>query len=126
MDNKNWEEIATHILEKEKILKVCNYPEPISVLVTWKNGVYIGSIQYTASEFSDEIVMLSKSTSKLPNDLVSAIRKLDEKRLELCADASLDLDGRQHILRRVENRLVSMNPQQTEYMMEHLPSIYEI
>lgn len=126
MDNTNWEEIAREILEKEKLLKSCNYPAPISILVKWKNNTYIGSIQKIVPEFSKEIVLLSKSTYKLPYELVSAIRKLDNDRLELYADDSLDLDGRQHVLRIVENRLVLMDHQQTEYIMRNLPNICEI
>jgi hypothetical protein len=126
MDYVNWEEVAKNILEQEKILKTCNYPAPISVLLTWREDVYIGSIQDAAPGFSDEIVVLSKSTYRLPGDLVSAIRKLDEKRLELAADESLDLDGRQHILRRVGNVLIYMTSEQLKYMTEHLPNIIEI
>lgn len=126
MDNINLEDIAKNILEKEKILKACNYPAPIHVLITWKDCVYIGSIQDVVPEFSDEIVLLSKSSYKLPDNLVNAIRKLDDKRLELGADESLDLNGRQHVLRRVENRLVFMTSEQTEHIVEHLPNIHEI
>lgn len=75
----NWEDMAIHILEQEKILKICNHPAPTPVLITWSSNVYIGSIQEAAPEFSDEIVVLSKSTYTLPGDLVNAIRKLDEK-----------------------------------------------
>lgn len=126
MENINWEEIAKGILEKEEMLKTCNYPTPISILIAWNGGIYIGSIQNVAPELSDEIVILSKSSYKLPNDLVKEIRKLDDKRLELCADESLDLNGRLHILRRVENRLIHMAPEQIKHMIEHLPNIHEI
>jgi hypothetical protein len=126
MEEKNWEGIAKEILEKEKILKICNHPAPISVLITWKKNFYIGSIQEVASEFSDEIVLLSKSTYKLPDELVVALRKLDDERLELDAEDNLDLEGRQHVLRRLENRLVYMTNEQTKYMIKHLPNICEI
>ena len=126
MENADWEEVAKDILEQEKILKTCNYPAPISVLIIWNEGVYIGSIQDAAPGFSDEIVLLSKSSAKLPNDLVNAIRKLDEKRLELVAEDSLDLCGRQHVLRRLENRLVYMTSEQTKHMVENMPNIIEI
>lgn len=126
MSNIDWEVIAENLLEQEKMLSVYNFPKPISVLVTWKNGVYIGSIQIVAPRFSEEIVVLSKSTDKLPEDLVNAIRKLDDKRVELVADDSLDLCGRQHILRRLEDKLVQMTFEQTRYMTEHLPKVVEI
>lgn len=126
MDNMNWDKIAKDILEQEKILKTCNYPAPTFVLVTWNGGVYIGSIQEVAPEFSDEIVVLSKSSCELHSDLVSTIRKLEENRLELVAEDSLDLVGRQHVLRRLEDKLTYMTSEQTKYMAEHLPNIYEI
>ena len=126
MDNVNWEEVAKNILEQEKLLKTCNHPASISVLLTWREDVYIGSIQAAAPGFSDEIVVLSKSTYRLPGGLVSAIRKLDEKRLELTTDENLDLDGRQHVLRRVGNMLIYMTSEQLKYMTEHLPNIIEI
>jgi hypothetical protein len=126
MENVNWEEVAGYILGQEKILKTLNFPAPISVLVTWNGDIYLGSIQKVALEFSDEIVVLSKTTHRLPNDLVSAIRKLDTGRLDLVAEDSLDLDGRQHILRIVGNELVYMTHEQTKYITENIPNICEI
>ena len=126
MHTTDWEKAAIYILEQEKVMNVFNCPESVGVVIKWKDDIYIGSIQEIVPEFSKEIVLLSKSTNKLPDGLVNAIRKLDEKRLELDADKSLDLKGRQHILRRIENRLVLMNSQQTEYMMKNLPKVFEI
>lgn len=126
MHTTDWEKAAIYILEQEKVMNAFNCPESVGVVIKWKDDIYIGSIQEIVPEFSKEIILLSKSTNKLPDDLVKAIRKLDEKRLELYADESLDLDGRQHILRRVENRLILMDSQQTEYMMKNLPKVCEI
>lgn len=121
-----WEEMAKYLLEQEKRLKPFNYPTPTSVLVTWNGAVYIGSIQEVAPEFSDEIVLLSKSSCGLHSDLVNMIRKLDKDRLELLADNSLDLNGRKRILRRLGNRLLPMNSEQKKYMAENMPKIIEI
>jgi hypothetical protein len=126
MENVNWEDLVTHILESEKALVARNYPPPAPALLTWKHDVYLGSIQEVAPSISGEIVLLSKSTYKLHCDLVTVIRKLDKKRLELVADESLDLSGRQHVLRRLENTLVYMTSEQTEYMTNNLPDIMEI
>lgn len=126
MNNINLEDVAKSILRQEELLKPANYPKSTGAIIEWKDDMYIGSIQEIVPDFSKEIVVLSKSSSPLPNDLISAIKKLDRKRLELCADDSLDLDGRQHILRRVENRLVHMTQEQTIYVMKHLPTIHEI
>lgn len=126
MENINWEEMAKYILEKEKILEYRNCPAPIRVLIRWKNDIYIGSIQYIEPEYSKQIVLLSKSTYKLPGELVNTIRKLDNERLELDAEESLDLSGRQHIVRRLENRLMYMTSEQTEHMMKNLPNIHDL
>lgn len=122
----NWEEMARSILEQEKLLRSRNYPEPISVIVKWGDISYIGSIQKIAPEFSSEIVLLSKSRYVLPDKLMNAIRELYKERLELIADSFLDLTGRQHILRTLDNRLTNMTEEQTKYMIEHPPDVREI
>lgn len=121
-----WEQGAKELLENEKRKSSLNKPKPVGVLVIWQDYTYIGSIQVIVPGFSKEIVVLSKSTIPLPVEFDNAIRKLDPGRLELTADDKLDLTGRQHILRRVENRLTLMTPDQTEYMLLHPPQIYEI
>lgn len=123
---KKWEQGAKELLEDEKRKRAINKPEPVGVLVIWKDYTYIGSIQVIVPDFSKEIVVLSKSTIPLPVEFDNAIRKLDPGRLELAADDRLDMTGRQHILRRVENRLTLMTPDQTAYMLLHPPQIYEI
>lgn len=122
----NWEEMAISILEQEKLLKYRNYPEPIGVIIKWDDISYIGSIQKIVPEFSSEIVLLSKSRYILPDKLMNAIRELDKGRLELIADSFLDITGRQHILRMLDNRLTNMTEEQTKYMIEHPPDVREI
>lgn len=121
-----WEQGAKELLQDEKRKRALNKPEPVGVLVIWKDYTYIGSIQVIVPDLSKEIVVLSKSTIPLPVEFDNAIRKLDPVRLELTADDILDLTGRQHILRRVENMLTRMTPDQTEYMLLHPPVIHEI
>ena len=126
LDEEYWEKMAGFILEEEKALKSRNYPEPKSVMIRWRDNIYIGSIQEIAPEFSREIVLLSKSSQPLHMSLVEAIRKLDNQRQELDVDESLDLDGRQHIVRLLEKRLVRMLSEQTEYMIKNVPNVHEI
>lgn len=126
MYDMTWEGVAREVLQQEKSRKPLNYPEPAGALIEWQDNTYIGHIQEIVPDYSKEIVALSKTSFPLPNELVEAIRKLDAKRLELHADDSLDLSGRQHVLRRVEGRLTHMTPKQTEYMLEHPPIIYEL
>ncbi len=126
MNNTDWESAAKFILEQEKLLNSCNIPESTKAIIRWKGNIYIGSIQKIVPNFSKEIVLLSKSTHIIPDELVSIIKKLDKERLELDADESLDLYGRQHVLRLVENRLVYMTQEQTIYIVENPPNICEI
>ena len=126
LNDEDWRKIATSILEQEKMLKSENCPAPKGVMVRWREDIYIGSIQEIAQESSHEIVLLSKSSHKLPNGLVDAIKRLDDRRLELVADWSMDLDGRLHVVRLLTNRLVPMTCEQTDYMAKNMPNICEI
>jgi len=121
-----WEHGAKELLEDEKRKRSLNKPEPVGVLVIWKDYTYIGSIQVIVPDFSKEIVVLSMTSSPPPIKLVDAMKRICPGRLELTADDKLDLTGRQHILRRVENRLTPMTPDQTAYMLLHPPVIHEI
>lgn len=121
-----WKEMARSILEQEKLSKSYNYPRPTSAIIKWNDLVYIGSIQEIVPEFSKEIVLLSKSRYILPDKLMNAIRELDKGRLELIADSFLDLIGRRHILRMLDNRLTNMTEEQTKYMIDHPPDVREI
>lgn len=123
---KKWESVAKELLEQEIFKKPLMHPEIARVLVMWQKHSYVGGIQVIVPAFSKEIIVLSISTYPLPIYLADAIRKMDPGRLELTADDKLDLTGRQHILRREENRLTYMTPDQTEYMLLHPPEIYEI
>ncbi len=125
-ENINWEDIAKDLLEQERLVRQYNYPKPIGTIIMWKSNNYIGSIQEIVPRFSKDIVLLSKSSSPLRQELVSAIKKLDKERLELYVDDTIDLEGRQHVLRRLDNKLVYMTTEQTKYMMENLPNIVEI
>ncbi len=125
-ENINWEEIAKNLLEQEKLAKRYNNPEPISAIIIWKGNGYIGSIQEIVPGFSKEIVLLSKSSYPLDTKLIGAIKNLDKERLELYAADAIDLEGIQHVLRRLDNKLIYMTEEQTIYMTEHLPNIIEI
>ena len=130
LEGINWKDIAESLLEQEKFIKQYNYPEPIGVIIVWRGNNYIGSIQKILPGFSKDIdiVLLSKSSSPLCDKLIDAIKKLDNGRLELYAEDTLDLEGRQHVLRVLENenKLVYMSEEQTQYIYRHLPDIIEI
>lgn len=126
MDEPNWEAVAKGMLQQEKELSVFNHPKPTGVLVEWKNGLYIGSIQQIVPEYSTEIFMLSKSSSLLPDGLVKAIKEQNPERLYLHADSALDLTGRQYVLRKLEDRLVALTPEQDQYVTKKKFKISEV
>lgn len=123
---ENWEIIAKKILNQEKVLREYNHPIPTGVILKWKKDIYIGSIQEIVPEFSKEIILLSKSSCPIPENLADAIKKLDMERIELIADNDLNLTERCHILRILKNRLTYLTPEQTEYMIEHPIDLNEL
>ncbi len=113
---KNWYQIARNYLAEEKQSLSKNVPLAIAVFVDWKGQTYIGGIQEIAHGYDKEIVLLSKSSQPIQKELIKAIINLDKCRLTLLAEPILDLEGRLHILRRVENKLQQMTPNQMNYM----------
>jgi len=124
--NYDWEGMAKRVLEIEKTSSIMNIPESSPIILYWKSQAYIGSVQETSPEYSTEIVLLSKSSKPIDTGLVRALKRLDKDRLELTADPELDLQGRQHLLRRLENTLTFMTKEQTEYSTLNLPPVIEI
>lgn len=122
----NWEDMAEEILKKEKLTNMFTCPKSISANIYWKNDFYIGSIQEIVPEFSKEIVLLSKSSKHYPEELAQTLRRLDMKRPELFADENLDLEGRQHIVRRINDKLMYMTPDQTIFMTNYPMTVFEI
>ena len=126
MVEPNWKQVAKQLLMSEKLTAAYLQPPPIRVLVEWRQGVYIGHIQIIVPDYSKEIVALGKTSNPVLGGLVTAIKELDKERINLRADDSLDLSGRNHVLRRLEDRLTIMTPPQTQYMLRHPPKIYEM
>jgi hypothetical protein len=125
-DDVNWEEIAINILKKEDITNKFTHPKPMSANIYWNDDFYVGSIQEIAPEFSKEIVLLSKSSKHYPRELAKALRKLDSGRLELFANDNLDLKGRQHVVRKIYDKLMYMTTDQIKFMMNYPMTIFEI
>ncbi|MBI4454257.1 hypothetical protein HY636_06450 [Candidatus Woesearchaeota archaeon] len=119
MIQPNWENVAKHFLKSLISMHPYIHPTPIDVMVEWRKGMYIGHIQIIFPDYSPEIVSLSKSSNHLQDGLVDAIRRLDPNRLNLMADERLDLTGRIHVLRRLENILTNPTPEQAGYIAAH-------
>lgn len=126
IDDKRSEDIARHILEMEKKMRIHNFNESSRVLVSWNGGIYIGAIQAAAPGFSKEIVFLSKTSNPIEKKIADAIRNIDKEILELIADDYIDLTGRYHIIRKLENRLTKMTVEQTIYMVNRPVAVKEV
>jgi len=125
-DSVNWEEIAKRIMKKEEMTNIFTYPKPTSANIYWKNDFYIGAIQEIVPDVSKEIVLLSKSSEHYPEELAQVLRRLDTGRIELFADNNLDLEGRQCVVRRIDDKIVHMTTEQTMFMTNYPMKIFEI
>ena len=96
-----------------------------SCFIIWRGKTYIGSIQDVAPEFSKEIILLSKTSYSLNEDVIDTM-KIYVKKETLYADDILDLEGRQHFVRKVGNKITFMTKEQTEYMLANPPLVEEV
>lgn len=126
MEKKNWRKIAENLLKEEEKAAKLNFPIPEGIILKWRDRYYFGSLQKIAENFSPEIVLLSKTSKPIEKELVEAILEIQPERPKIIAEDYLDLEGRTHILRRIGQRLTKCTPEQTKYMMEHMPYIFEI
>ncbi len=112
----DWYQAAQNYLAQERQDLARNVPPATAITVTWKGQAYIGGIQQAAPEYSDEIVLLSKTSHPIREELIRAIVELDKSRLSLTVERTLNLEGRLHLLRRVGDQLQQMTADQLEYM----------
>jgi len=115
-DQTDWYNVARNYLALEKQNLARTVPPLIAALIEWKGQTYVGGIQTAAPEYSEEIVLLSKSPQPINEQLRKAIAELDKGRLCLSAEPLLDLEERLHILRRVGNKLQQMTADQIDYV----------
>jgi hypothetical protein len=109
---------AQKLLEMEEVESEL-YPNPKRVIVEWKNRKYLGLIQEIDTNKVNcpkGLVYLSKTERHLSEKLVEAIEELDPDRLYLKADSTLNLEGEEHFLRMVGDRLSMTTLQQKNYV----------
>jgi len=123
MVSQNYDLAAGELIEMAKSMP--DFPKAQLVLVKWRQGEYLGSIQQVYSQFSD-VFYLSKTSKPIPSKLANSIRKIEPSILDMKADDELELKGRGHVLRRLENRLTQMTPEQTEYALKNPPDVTEL
>jgi len=122
----DYAKIARRYLDLERKRIKDSNPKSNGIILSWREGLYVGSLQKIAPDYSKEIVLLSKTSSPLQRMLIDAIKIFEPDRQTIKADSSLNLEGRQHVLRINGSNLTHITSKQTEYILSNSPKIYEI
>src|ERR1051326_8228157 len=112
---RDWRQLAAGMLENERKMQPMHRPPSTGCLVNWRDQVRVGCIQYPVDPAFPAIVFVSITSRFLDPEYIRAIRNLDPGRLELTADDAIDLTGNFHILRREQERLTCMTPEETRH-----------
>ncbi len=120
---KDIESSADEFLRRVDAALAYNVPKATPILVSWRGGTYFGSLQNVYPEYSSEMVLLSKTSSSLNPGFVKGIEKKKPGIEILHADEKLDIRGRQHILRKIDNELTYMTDDQTKYAIKN-PKVF--
>ncbi len=115
MDEDAIEEAYQYLLKEEEIMKTLQ-PSGEAILVEWKNKTYAGCTQVISPEYSKEIVLLNKTSKPITDSLKKGILYFHPERTILAADECLDIEGPLAIVRRIDDFISYMTPQQTRYM----------
>lgn len=94
------------------------------IILHWRGGVYVGYVKEIAPEFSKEIVLIYKSFNPVEERLINAVRERDNE--ELYADDSMNLAGRYHLARKLDDRITFLTPEQEAYMSKRMLRVYEM
>ena len=116
MVSQNYDFLARRLIDDARNRPA--FPAVELGIIEWRDNPYFGHIQHVYPQ-QQEIVNLSKTSRPIPQALADSIKRVEPTILQLKADDFLDLEGRQHILRKLEDRLTIMTPEQTRYAMEH-------
>ncbi len=117
MDKQNWYHIAQNLLELMDTQMVLQQPPGELILLDWKIKFYVGSVQQIAIGYSPEIVFLSKTSKPIHLELWNNLVRVRPEITRLVSDPELDLEGITHVLRRVENQLLTLTSHQTDYVV---------
>ncbi len=126
MNPKDWRQVAIGMLEIERRMQPLHNPPSTGCLVTWRDRVLVGMVQYPVHPQFPAVVFLSVTSKYVHPDYIAAIREAAPGRLELQADADLDLQGNFHVLRRVDDRLMYMTPAETRAMVARRDVVVQV
>lgn len=126
MNNNQDYEMAKEFLKIVEGKMALMKPKPIPFFVKWRDNIYFGSLQNIALEYSSEIFYLSKTSKSLSKNFLNTLKKLRPEIQIIEADNDLDLEGRGHCLRKIKNQLSRLTSEQTNYILNHPPRVFEI
>ena len=118
MPETDWDAVAKKIIDSGEQSLAQQQLRGYSVLVEWRENFYVGSLQHIAPEYSDEVVLLSKPLQSIPLQLKEAIIRARPQITKVNGVAGLDLEGRLHIVRKVNDQLEIMTSDQLDYMRQ--------
>ena len=107
----DWYELAGRLLELERRMIYLQSTPTVGVFLSHRDEIYISQYQ-EINPSNPRIVMVSKEPKALPGELATAIKGIDKERSTLRADDDLDLSQRTYVLRKLENRLTAVIPEQ--------------
>lgn len=117
--SEQYAQVARDLVNAMRRTLPLHHPPAALAFFEWRDGTYFGSVQVPYPEYSTEIVSVSKTSDPLAKGLAAAVREAAPSLPTLQTNAEIDFAGRQHILRRLEDRLVKMTPKQTQYVLDH-------
>ncbi len=122
----DWAAVARELVRAIDQSVALLLPKGAAVFVDWRGQPYMGSVQPILPEYSPDIILLSKTSAPLAPGLYEALVQEAPHFVRLAAGDGLDLEGRLHVLRRVENALHVMTPEQLAYVHDHRMLISEL
>jgi len=120
--------VVNEILKREARQKPYMRPPLTSVVLHWRCDIYIGGVQCLRDDSDcrdDGIYILTKS-SRSYNMLLDAFRHVQPERLELHGDDQIDLSGRLHVVRIINDKVHWMNQEQTEWAKQNVQHLIEV
>jgi hypothetical protein len=116
---QDWRAIAHTLLANAKEATKSNKPTPTLSLFSWDKRTYFGQVQAIYPNVYPDILLVSKTSYPIGEDLAKEILLEEAETLVLLVDKAIDFEGNYHVLRLHENVLSAMTPDQTKYVIEN-------
>lgn len=122
----DWTQAAKAFLENTKKTQAFLQPPATSCFVQWRDEIKVGAIQFPVHPKYPAVIFLSITSRHVHPDFIAALKQMDPDRLELQADAVLDLTGNFHILRRDGPKLSILTPEETKAIQQQTRHVLQV